>query len=63
MKIDFDNRSSIEVSYKDDKIFIVIKATDFKNNNKLIVNTATLSKDQFKELMNDKDLINILNSK
>ena len=54
MKINFDDKSSIEaIRLKDGKVLIIINAKDQENPLKKITNAAELTDEEFKELISN----------
>lgn len=53
MKIDFPDRSSIEVKHADkpDHILIIISAADATNKNKRVINACELTTEEFSKLI------------
>jgi tRNA threonylcarbamoyladenosine modification (KEOPS) complex Pcc1 subunit len=51
MKIDFEDKSYIEIKKNDNgKVIITIQARDFNNNLKKIINSVEITLDDFKNL-------------
>ena len=57
MKIEFEDKSYIDLkkSNDSDTIVIIVQAKDFTNPLKKITNTVELTKEQFKQLISDID--------
>ena len=55
MKIEFDDKSFVEIKMSDipGKILIMIQAKDYSNPLKKITNAVDLSMDEFKKLIGD----------
>lgn len=50
MKIEFEDKSYIEVKKSGDKILVIVQAKDTENPRKNITNICEISLDQFKSL-------------
>jgi len=53
MKIQFEDKSYVEIKKVNDKILIVIQAKDHDNTLKKITNAVELSKEEFNSLLSD----------
>lgn len=50
MKIDFEDKSFIEIKKSDDKVLIIVQAKDTENPRKNITNICEITMEQFKSL-------------
>lgn len=53
MKIEFEDKSYIEIKKNNDKIFIIISAKDHQNNLKNIINAVELTLEEYNKLISD----------
>lgn len=55
MKLEFDDKGDnyIEIKYEQENIVIILSSQDSFNTRKTIVNSVSLSKEQFKDLLKD----------
>jgi hypothetical protein len=53
MKIDFEDKSYIEIKMNDNKVVVIISAKDNANVNRKIMNAVEITLEQFKSLIGD----------
>jgi len=53
MKIIFEDKSILDIYKQEDKIFIIIKAVDYDNPSKKIINVAEIDMNQFQEIIKE----------
>lgn len=53
MRIDFDDKSYVEIKKTQDKIIIIIQAIDHNDKMKKVINAVEITSEQFKSLISD----------
>jgi tRNA threonylcarbamoyladenosine modification (KEOPS) complex Pcc1 subunit len=53
MKIEFEDKSFIEIKKSNDKVIIMIQAKDHTNSLKKITNAVEITAEEFKKLISD----------
>jgi len=53
MKIEFEDKSYIEIKKNNDKIIIIISAKDHQNDLKKIINAVEITVEEYQKLISD----------